>query len=129
MIILQYHEVFFRLAEPTAMPAHLGAYSLKKTSWYRNIIILLGVEEHPNYAFWQGRETFNHFMGEDTNYTNDKSIFGRVLYMISILNFFPCNILIWVQKWNWKIRASLKKLGNHAVIAWPWPTPRHNAIL
>ena len=48
MIILRYHEVFFRLAAPTAMPAHLGAYSLEKTSWYRNIIILLGVEEHPN---------------------------------------------------------------------------------
>ena len=28
----------------------VGAASLKKTSWYRNIIILLGVEEHPNYA-------------------------------------------------------------------------------
>ena len=51
MIILQYHEVFFRLAVPTAMPAHLGAYSLEKTSWYCNIIILLGVEEHPNYFF------------------------------------------------------------------------------
>ena len=25
----------------------VGAASLKKTSWYRNIIILLGVEEHP----------------------------------------------------------------------------------
>ena len=49
MIILRYHEVFFRLAAPTAMPAHLGAYSLEKTSWYCNIIILLGVEEHPNY--------------------------------------------------------------------------------
>ena len=48
MIILRYHEVFFRLAAPTAMPAHLGAYSLEKTSWYCNIIILLGVEEHPN---------------------------------------------------------------------------------
>ena len=32
MIILRYHEVFFRLAAPTAMPAHLGAYSLEKTS-------------------------------------------------------------------------------------------------
>ena len=41
MIILRYHEVFFRLAAPTAMPAHLGAYSLEKTSWYCNIIILL----------------------------------------------------------------------------------------
>ena len=49
MIILQYHEGFFiRLAAPAAMPAHLGAYSLKKTSWYCNIIILLGVEDHPN---------------------------------------------------------------------------------
>ena len=49
MIILRYHEVFFRLAAPTAMPAHLGAYSLEKTSWYCNIIILLGVEEHPKF--------------------------------------------------------------------------------
>ena len=49
MIILRYHEVFFRLAAPTAMPAHLGAYSLEKASWYRNIIILLGVEEHPKF--------------------------------------------------------------------------------
>ena len=51
MIILRYHEVFFRLAAPTAMPAHLGAYSLEKTSWYHNIIILLGVEEHPKYCW------------------------------------------------------------------------------
>ena len=51
MIILRYHEVFFRLAAPTAMPAHLGAYSLEKTSWYCNIIILLGVEEHPKYCW------------------------------------------------------------------------------
>ena len=27
----------------------VGTASLKKTSWYRNIIILLGVEEHPKY--------------------------------------------------------------------------------
>jgi len=53
MIILRYHEVFFRLAGPTAMPAHLGAYSLEKTSWYRNIIILFGVEEHPIYCLYQ----------------------------------------------------------------------------
>ena len=26
----------------------VGPASLKKTSWYPNIIILLGVEEHPN---------------------------------------------------------------------------------
>ena len=38
---------FIRLAAPAAMLAYLGAYSLKKTSWYRNIIILLGVEDHP----------------------------------------------------------------------------------
>ena len=44
-----------------------GAASLKKTSWYCNIIILLGVEDHPNYRtkkncndndFGQG---FRHF--------------------------------------------------------------------
>ena len=62
MIILQYHEGFFiRLAAPAAMPAHLGAYSLKKTSWYCcNIIILLGVEDQPiclslknKFEFWK----------------------------------------------------------------------------
>ena len=49
MIIFWYHEVFFRLAVPAAMPAHLVAYSLEKTSWYHNITILLGVEDHPYY--------------------------------------------------------------------------------
>ena len=29
----------------------VGAASLKKPSWYRNIIILLGVEEHPKYCW------------------------------------------------------------------------------
>ena len=54
MIILryQYHEVFLRLAAPAIMPAHLGAYSLKITSWYCDIIILLGVENHPNNYFF-----------------------------------------------------------------------------
>ena len=62
MIILQYHEVFFRLAAPTAMPAHLGAYNLEKTSWYRNIIILLGVEEHPNWEIVNITKTsFNNY--------------------------------------------------------------------
>ena len=37
MIILQYHEIFFRLAAPAAMLAHLGAYSLKQP---RDIVIL-----------------------------------------------------------------------------------------
>ena len=45
---------FIRLAALVAMLAHIGAYSLKKTSWYRNIIVLLGVEDHPFYlVFWK----------------------------------------------------------------------------
>ena len=52
MIILHYHEVFFRLAVSGAMSAHFGAYSLQKTSRYCIIIIiLLGVEDHPNKIF------------------------------------------------------------------------------
>ena len=39
---------FFRLTAPAAVPAHLGAESLKKTSWYRNIIISLGVKVQAN---------------------------------------------------------------------------------
>ena len=31
---------FLRLTAPGAMPGHLGTVSLKKISWYRNIIIL-----------------------------------------------------------------------------------------
>ena len=61
MIILQYHEVFQAtalrpgqplalsepettdlLAAPAALSGHLGADSLKKTSWYHNVIISLG---------------------------------------------------------------------------------------
>ena len=37
MIILQYHEIFFRLTAPAVMPGHLGAISLKKS---HDIVIL-----------------------------------------------------------------------------------------
>ena len=44
-IILQNDDImiswdFLRLTVPAAMPGHLGAVSLKKISWYHNIIIL-----------------------------------------------------------------------------------------
>ena len=58
MIILWYHEVFSRLWAPRCAGMAVGAASLKKTSWYRNIIILLGVEEHPNWCTFENVTCF-----------------------------------------------------------------------
>ena len=120
MIILQYHEVFFRLAAPTAMPAHLGAYSLEKTSWYRNIIILFGVEEHPKYctfipfsasiAFLNYRVFFSAwFWPENLNYHCLCNFFNRFIY-----NFFKGKLEIWTvilkefENWNETWRTNKK---------------------
>ena len=64
----------------------VGAASLKKTSWYRNIIILLGVEEHPKYMI-RSIPKKNFFQSKKEKKTHVKLIFYYTHFTIFILSF------------------------------------------
>ena len=129
MIILRYHEVFSRLSAPRCAGMAVGAASLKKTSWYRNIIILLGVEEHPKWATQKGHIIFalwrhdhrspKKMRSKIQSHTSIRSLdwvwpewwWGRVLCIDQIFVF--TTLAIFTNDKEWKIGHKMVEIMCH----------------